>query len=155
MVCVWVCGVLCEYCSQCECCLEIQVHINTASCTRPPHVHMSSPHHHHHIPPFQPPPLLLPRSIRSKALVQFVEPFTSLNLAHAASALNTDVPGVQRELETLISKGEVNALIDSHNGVLYARRRDQRAVTFQEAVAAGVGFFRECCEFVGCVVYRG
>ncbi len=78
------------------------------------------------------------RCIRSKALVQFTEPFTSLNLAHAAAALNTDVPGVQGELETLISRGEINALIDSHNGVLYARRRDQRGATFQDAIAAGV-----------------
>lgn len=68
-----------------------------------------------------------------------MEPFTSLNLAHAAAALNTSVPGVQQELEPLIAKGSIDALIDSHSGVLYARRREQRAVTFREAMTAGAG----------------
>ena len=90
------------------------------------------------------------RSIRSKALVQFVEPFTSLNLAHAAEALNTNVPGVQQELEPLIAQGSIDALIDSHNGVLYARRREQRAVTFREAMAAGVW-----CGVVWCGGFTG
>lgn len=72
--------------------------------------------------------------------MQFVEPFTSLNLAHAAEALNTNVPGVQRELEPLIAQGSIDALIDSHNGVLYAWRREQRAVTFGEAMRVGTSY---------------
>ena len=45
--------------------------------------------------------------------------------------------GLQKELEVLIGSCQIQARIDSHNKVLYAKRTDQRNATFLAALRAG------------------
>lgn len=73
-------------------------------------------------------------AIRSKALVQYTTPFTSVNLLTMAEAFKTDVSGLERELAELIQSNQIQARIDSHNKVLYARHADQRKATFHSAL---------------------
>ncbi|KAL3145664.1 COP9/signalosome complex subunit Csn1 [Trebouxia sp. C0010 RCD-2024] len=73
-------------------------------------------------------------SIRSKALVQYTTPFTSVNLPTMAEAFKTDISGLEKELAELIQSSQIQARIDSHNKVLYARHTDQRKATFQTAL---------------------
>ena len=49
---------------------------------------------------------------------------------HLCSAL-------EKELAILIQDGPIQARIDSHNKVLYARHTDRRSATFQEALQIG------------------
>ncbi|KAL0044872.1 hypothetical protein WJX82_000746 [Trebouxia sp. C0006] len=73
-------------------------------------------------------------AIRSRALVQYTTPFTSVNLPTMAEAFKTDVSGLEKELAELIQTDQIQARIDSHNKVLYARHADQRKATFQSAL---------------------
>ena len=57
------------------------------------------------------------QKIRSKALVQYFSPFISVDLNVMASAFNTDVLGLEKELSGLIMEGSIEARIDSHNKV--------------------------------------
>ena len=45
--------------------------------------------------------------------------------------------GLERELAELIQSNQIQARIDSHNKVLYARHADQRKATFQTALRTG------------------
>ena len=45
--------------------------------------------------------------------------------------------GLEKELAELIQSKQVQARIDSHNKVLYARHADQRKATFQSALRTG------------------
>lgn len=73
-------------------------------------------------------------AIRSRALVQYTTPFTSVNLPTMAEAFKTDVSGLEKELAELIQTDQIQARIDSHNKVLYARHADQRKATFISAL---------------------
>jgi len=75
--------------------------------------------------------------IRSKALIQYFSPFSSIDLNTMASAFNTSVSGLERELGKLIEEGSISARIDSHNKRLYARQTDQRTATFDKALKMG------------------
>ena len=44
---------------------------------------------------------------------------------------------LEKELAILIQDGPIQARIDSHNKVLYARHTDRRTATFQEALQIG------------------
>eukprot|EP01117_Protostelium_nocturnum_P003806 TRINITY_DN15067_c0_g1_i1.p1 TRINITY_DN15067_c0_g1~~TRINITY_DN15067_c0_g1_i1.p1 ORF type:complete len:444 (+),score=172.86 TRINITY_DN15067_c0_g1_i1:156-1487(+) len=77
------------------------------------------------------------QKIRSKALIQYFSPFTSVDLNTMAAAFNTNVNGLEKELSTLIVDGSIQARIDSHNKRLYARKMDQRSSTFQKALNIG------------------
>jgi COP9 signalosome complex subunit 1 len=55
--------------------------------------------------------------VRSKALVQYFTPFLSVDLNTMASAFNTNVVGLEKELSALIMEGAIQARIDSHNKV--------------------------------------
>lgn len=81
--------------------------------------------------------------IRQRALIQYVQPFTAANLNSMAAAFNTTVSGIEKEVAQLIMDGLIQAQIDSHNKVLYARHADQRNATFQKAQQAGEDFQRE------------
>jgi len=54
-----------------------------------------------------------------------------------ASAFNTSVPGLEKELGKLIEEGTISARIDSHNKRLYARQTDQRTATFDKSLKMG------------------
>eukprot|EP01006_Ploeotia_vitrea_P059358 TRINITY_DN71_c0_g1_i1.p1 TRINITY_DN71_c0_g1~~TRINITY_DN71_c0_g1_i1.p1 ORF type:complete len:437 (+),score=42.18 TRINITY_DN71_c0_g1_i1:46-1356(+) len=81
-------------------------------------------------------------TIRQRALKQYVSPFLSVDLNKMASAFNTTVPALEKELATLI-QGGVQARIDSHNKILYARRDNQRVLTFEKVIASGRDFVKE------------
>ncbi|KAJ0439302.1 putative proteasome component (PCI) domain, winged helix DNA-binding domain superfamily [Helianthus annuus] len=81
--------------------------------------------------------------IRNKALIQYTDPFVSVDLNMMANAFKTTVAGIQKELEALITDNQIQARIDSHNKILYARHADQRKATFQRVLQTGVEFDRD------------
>ncbi|KAH9622724.1 hypothetical protein KSS87_018570 [Heliosperma pusillum] len=83
------------------------------------------------------------KEIRHKALIQYTLPFVSVDLNMMADAFKTSVSGLQKELETLITNNQIQARIDSHNKILYARHADQRNATFQRVLQTGAGFDRD------------
>ncbi|XP_061359202.1 COP9 signalosome complex subunit 1-like [Gastrolobium bilobum] len=78
--------------------------------------------------------------IRHKALIQYTHPFVSVDLHMMANAFKTTVTGLEKELEALITDNQIQARIDSHNKILYARHADQRNATFQRALETGREF---------------
>ncbi|KAL3536868.1 hypothetical protein ACH5RR_000234 [Cinchona calisaya] len=81
--------------------------------------------------------------IRNKALIQYTHPFVSVDLRMMANAFKTSVTGLEKELEALITENQIQARIDSHNKVLYARHADQRNATFQRVLLTGGEFDRD------------
>lgn len=81
--------------------------------------------------------------IRQKALIQYVTPFSSVDLQKMASAFVTTLPGIMKELAALIMDGQVQARIDSHNKVMFARQKDQRRQTFANVLEAGKEYQRD------------
>ncbi|KAJ9563419.1 hypothetical protein OSB04_008579 [Centaurea solstitialis] len=86
---------------------------------------------------------MLYTQIRNKALIQYTHPFVSVDLNMMANAFKTTVAGLQKELEALITDNQIQARIDSHNKILYARHADQRKATFQRVLQTGVEFDRD------------
>lgn len=82
-------------------------------------------------------------AIRHKALIQYTLPFVSVDLNMMADAFKTNVAGLQKELEALITNNQIQARIDSHNKILYARHADQRNATFQRVLQTGDAFDRD------------
>ena len=82
-------------------------------------------------------------SIRQRALAAYCAPFTSVVLSTMASALNTTVAALDKELAAGIAEGRIAARIDARAGVLYARHADARRATFQRALAAGAAYERD------------
>ncbi|XP_024018226.1 COP9 signalosome complex subunit 1 [Morus notabilis] len=81
--------------------------------------------------------------IRNKALIQYTHPFVSVDLRIMANAFKTSVGGLEKELEALITDNQIQARIDSHNKILYARHADQRNATFQRVLQTGSEFDRD------------
>ncbi|MED6135721.1 COP9/signalosome complex subunit Csn1 [Stylosanthes scabra] len=81
--------------------------------------------------------------IRHKALIQYTLPFVSVDLNMMANAFKTTVAELQKELEALITDNQIQARIDSHNKILYARHADQRNATFQRVLETGREFDRD------------
>ncbi|KAB5569150.1 hypothetical protein DKX38_002943 [Salix brachista] len=81
--------------------------------------------------------------IRNKALIQYTHPFVSVDLHVMANAFKTTVAGLEKELEALITDNQIQARIDSHNQILYARHADQRNATFQRVLQTGNEFDRD------------
>ncbi|XP_076268956.1 COP9 signalosome subunit 1b isoform X2 [Rhynchophorus ferrugineus] len=75
--------------------------------------------------------------IRSRALVQYFSPYLSADLRRMAQAFGRTVPALEDELMKLILEGQIQARIDSHNKVLFARDADQRGATFERGLAVG------------------
>jgi COP9 signalosome complex subunit 1 len=86
---------------------------------------------------------VLCNQIREKAIVQYTIPFTSVVLTNMAVAFNTDVDGLEKEIATLIAKGQIHARVDSHNKILYGRHANQRNNTFQRVVKTGNDYQRD------------
>ncbi|GAB2271656.1 COP9/signalosome complex subunit Csn1 [Dionaea muscipula] len=81
--------------------------------------------------------------IRHKALIQYTLPFVSVDLHMMAHAFKTNIAGLEKELEALITNNQIQARIDSHNKILYARHADQRNGTFQRVLQTGNEFERD------------
>nr|XP_046909650.1 COP9 signalosome complex subunit 1-like [Dermatophagoides farinae] len=75
--------------------------------------------------------------IRSRALIQYFTPYLSANLNRMASAFNTSVTALEDELMRLILEGMIQARIDSHNKILYAKDTDLRLSTFETVIEKG------------------
>lgn len=76
-------------------------------------------------------------AIRNKALTQYFSPYTAVDLNRMATAFNTNVSGLEKELARLIMDNSIQARIDSHKKVLHARTADARNTTFTRALALG------------------
>jgi len=81
--------------------------------------------------------------IRNKALIQYTHPFVSVDMRMMANAFKTSIAGLEKELEALITDNQIQARIDSHNKILYARHADQRNATFQRVLQTGNEFDRD------------
>ncbi|KAF3845678.1 hypothetical protein F7725_002756 [Dissostichus mawsoni] len=77
--------------------------------------------------------------IRNRALIQ---PYVSADMTKMAQAFNTTVAALEDELTQLILEGLINARIDSHSKILYARDVDQRSTTFEKSIHMGKEFQR-------------
>eukprot|EP00193_Tetraselmis_chui_P010230 CAMPEP_0177788702 /NCGR_PEP_ID=MMETSP0491_2-20121128/22288_1 /TAXON_ID=63592 /ORGANISM="Tetraselmis chuii, Strain PLY429" /LENGTH=427 /DNA_ID=CAMNT_0019310379 /DNA_START=219 /DNA_END=1503 /DNA_ORIENTATION=+ len=86
---------------------------------------------------------MLYKSIRSRALIQYTTPFTSVQMGTMAAAFNTTVRGLEEELSTLIMENQIQARIDSHKQILYARHADSRTATFQRVLSMGRNYERD------------
>uniref|UniRef100_A0A3P9NHB2 G protein pathway suppressor 1 n=1 Tax=Poecilia reticulata TaxID=8081 RepID=A0A3P9NHB2_POERE len=80
--------------------------------------------------------------IRNRALIQYFSPYVSADMTKMAQAFNTTVAALEDELTQLILEGLVNARIDSHSKILYARDVDQRSTTFEKSLHMGKEFQR-------------
>lgn len=81
--------------------------------------------------------------IRSKALTQYVSPFSSVDLKKMANVFSTTVENIEKEVAQLIMDKHIKARIDSHNKILYARVTDERNNTYQKVMEFGDSFERE------------
>jgi len=81
--------------------------------------------------------------IRQKTLIQYFTPYSSVNMTTMAAALNTDVAGLESELQQLIMNAHISARIDSHNKILYARHTDERTAIFQRALQNGEEYLHD------------
>lgn len=75
--------------------------------------------------------------IRNRALIQYFSPYMSADLEAMALAFNTTVAELEDELMVLILDGQIQARIDSHNKILYAKAVEERSVTFERSVLMG------------------
>merc|ERR1712232_1422442 len=80
------------------------------------------------------------QQIRSKGMILYFAPFLSVSLHSMAEAFNTDVDGIQSEVAQLVSKGQLDAKIDSHKKILHVRNANQRRATFQNALRVSQDF---------------
>ncbi|XP_061191413.1 COP9 signalosome complex subunit 1-like isoform X1 [Saccostrea echinata] len=80
--------------------------------------------------------------IRNRALCQYFSPYLSADMRKMAEAFNTTVPALEDEIMQLILDGQINARIDSHNKILYAKDTDQRSSTFEKSFAMGKEYQR-------------
>ncbi|RZF36031.1 hypothetical protein LSTR_LSTR005847 [Laodelphax striatellus] len=80
--------------------------------------------------------------IRNRALIQYFSPYLSADMRKMAEALNTSIPALEDELMQLILDGQIQARIDSHNKILYAKDVDQRSTTFEKSIAVGKEYQR-------------
>ena len=77
-------------------------------------------------------------SIRRRALIQYVEPFSAVDLRRMADAFRVDdVCAMEREVGALIADEQISARIDSQRKTLHKRRADSRATTYADALEAG------------------
>lgn len=75
--------------------------------------------------------------IRNRALIQYFSPYLSADMNKMASAFNTTIVALEDELMQLILDSQIQARIDSHNKILYAKDIDQRSTTFERALNMG------------------
>ena len=80
--------------------------------------------------------------IRNRALIQYFSPYLSADMRKMAMAFNRTVPALEDELMQLILDGQIQARIDSHNKILYAKDVDQRSTTFERSLQMGKEYER-------------
>lgn len=80
--------------------------------------------------------------IRNRALIQYFSPYLSADMHKMAVAFNRTVSALEDELMQLILDGQIQARIDSHNKILYAKDVDQRSTTFKKSLEMGKEYQR-------------
>lgn len=80
--------------------------------------------------------------IRNRSLIQYFSPYLSADMHKMATAFNRSIEALENELMQLILDGQIQARIDSHNKILYAKETDQRSNTFEKAIAMGKEYQR-------------
>lgn len=80
--------------------------------------------------------------IRNRALIQYFGPYLSADMKKMAVAFNRTIPALEDELMQLILDGQIQARIDSHNKILYAKDVDQRSTTFEKSITIGKDYQR-------------
>ncbi|XP_011503070.1 PREDICTED: COP9 signalosome complex subunit 1 [Ceratosolen solmsi marchali] len=80
--------------------------------------------------------------IRNRALIQYFSPYLSADMRRMATAFNRTVSALEDELMQLILDGQIQARIDSHNKILYAKDVDQRSTTFEKSISLGKEYRR-------------
>ncbi|XP_014223836.1 COP9 signalosome complex subunit 1 isoform X1 [Trichogramma pretiosum] len=85
---------------------------------------------------------MLYTQIRNRALIQYFSPYLSADMRRMATAFNRTVPALEDELMQLILEGQIQARIDSHNKILYAKDVDQRSTTFEKSILLGKEYRR-------------
>jgi len=82
------------------------------------------------------------KSIKQKALQEYVSPYLSVDLRKMAPAFNTTVDQVELDVAELIQSDRVQARIDKANHIVYARQSNLRVSTFEHALRFGRRFIR-------------
>lgn len=80
--------------------------------------------------------------IRNRALCQYFSPYLSADMQRMSLAFNTTLSALEDEVMHLILDGQINARIDSHNKILYAKQADHRSLTFEKSLAMGQEYNR-------------
>lgn len=80
--------------------------------------------------------------IRNRALIQYFCPYLSADMRTMALAFNRTVDELENEVMQLILDGQIQARIDSHKKILYAKNVDPRIVTFEKAINIGKEYQR-------------
>lgn len=80
--------------------------------------------------------------IRNRALIQYFSPYLSADMRRMSEAFNCTVPALENEIMQLILDGQIQARIDSHNKILFAKNADHRSATFEKAINVGKDFQR-------------
>lgn len=86
--------------------------------------------------------------IRNRALIQYFSPYLSADMHKMAIAFNRTVLALENEVMQLILEGQIQARIDSHNKILYAKDADQRSCTFEKALNIGKEYQRRTKMFI-------
>ncbi|KAI0634340.1 G protein pathway suppressor 1 [Trametes polyzona] len=75
--------------------------------------------------------------IRSKALVLYFQPFSSIKLERMGQAFGWTTEEVEQQVIGLIQSGDIKARVDRQNKILKAKETDQRAALFAKAIKSG------------------
>ncbi|OSD00524.1 G protein pathway suppressor 1 [Trametes coccinea BRFM310] len=75
--------------------------------------------------------------IRSKSLVLYFQPFSSIKLERMGQAFGWSVQELEQQVVALIQAGEIKARVDRQNKILKAKETDQRAALFAKAMKSG------------------
>ncbi|KAI0649873.1 G protein pathway suppressor 1 [Trametes meyenii] len=75
--------------------------------------------------------------IRSKSLVLYFQPFSSIKLERMGQAFGWSVDELEQQVVALIQAGEIKARVDRQNKILKAKETDQRAALFAKAIKSG------------------
>ncbi|KFM79956.1 COP9 signalosome complex subunit 1, partial [Stegodyphus mimosarum] len=91
---------------------------------------------------------ILYTQIRNRALIQYFSPYSSADMNKMAQAFNTTVSALEDELMQLILDNQIQARIDSHNKILYAKDIDQRSTTYERAIKMGKEYQRRTAQLI-------
>jgi len=75
--------------------------------------------------------------IRNKALKEYFQPYSSVDLEKMAKAFKSSVADLEAELVELINNNQIQARIDSFNKCLVARNVTKRSQTYSRTIASG------------------